>query len=76
VAREERGSGVGRLLVEDCIRRARRAGVRELGLHTSRSMTVARALYERMGFVRAPEHDFQPEGAELVEAYRLPIAPD
>ena len=76
VAREERGGGVGRRLVEECIRRARRAGARELGLHTSRSMTAARALYERLGFVRAPEHDFRPEGAELVEAYRLPIAAD
>lgn len=76
VAREARGSGVGRLLVEECIRRARAAGARELGLHTSRSMAVARALYARMGFVRAPEHDFQPDGGELVEAYRLPIAAD
>ena len=76
VARGERGTGVGRLLVEECIRRARAAGARELGLHTSRSMTVARALYERMGFVRAPRHDFQPDGGELVEAYRFPITGD
>ena len=73
VAPGARGSGMGRLLVEECIRRARAAGARELGLHTSASMHVARALYERMGFVRAPAFDFRPEGAELVEAYRLAL---
>jgi ribosomal protein S18 acetylase RimI-like enzyme len=42
-----------------------------LGLHTSRSMRAAVRLYERMGFVRDPEHDFHPPGAELVEGYLL-----
>lgn len=68
-----RGLGVGRALVDECIRRARRMGATELGLHTSKSMEVAMGLYRRMGFVRAPEADFQPEGAELVEGYRLPL---
>jgi hypothetical protein len=34
-------------------------------------MQAAIRLYEQMGFVRFPEYDFQPEGAELVMAYRL-----
>ena len=70
---DARGLGVGRALVEECIRRARRMGATELGLHTSRSMATAMDLYRRMGFVRWPETDFQPEGAELVEGYRLPL---
>ena len=70
----ERGRGVARALVDECARRARRAGASELRLHTSRSMRAAVRLYERMGFVRAPEHDFQPDGAELVEGYRLPLS--
>jgi predicted N-acetyltransferase YhbS len=74
VAPDERGTGVGRALVEECVRRARRAGASELGLHTSRSLRDAIRLYEAMGFVRAPEHDFRPPGAELVTAYRLPLA--
>ena len=73
VAPAARGLGVGRLLMEECVRRARAAGATDLGLHTSRSMQAAMRLYREMGFVRAPEHDFQPEGAELVEAYRLPL---
>jgi hypothetical protein len=28
-------------------------------------------MYERMGFERAPENDFQPPGTELVVGYRL-----
>lgn len=75
VAPEARGLGLGRMLVEECIRRARRMGAAELGLHTSRSMPVAVAMYERMGFVRAPEYDFFPENGENVWAYRLPLTP-
>jgi predicted N-acetyltransferase YhbS len=68
-----RGRGVGRALVEECIRRARAMGASSLGLHTSKSMAVAMQLYARMGFERAPELDFQPPGSELVEGYRLPL---
>ena len=66
-----RGRGVARALVEECITRARAAGAAALGLHTSHSMHAAKKLYERLGFVRDPEHDFQPPGAELVEGYLL-----
>jgi len=65
------GRGVGRALVEECIRRARAAGADAIGLHTSKSMATARELYLRMGFERAPETDFFPPGAEHVEGYRL-----
>jgi ribosomal protein S18 acetylase RimI-like enzyme len=73
VAPSARGHGVGRALVEECVRRARAAGAAALGLHTSRTMEIAMGMYERMGFIRDPEHDFQPPGAELVTAYRLPL---
>jgi predicted N-acetyltransferase YhbS len=74
VAPQARGAGVGQALVEECIRRARGMGAAELGLHSSRSMSAAMRMYRRMGFVRAPDQDFQPEGAELVEGYRLPLS--
>jgi GNAT superfamily N-acetyltransferase len=73
VAPGARGQGIGEALVEECVRRARRMGASELGLHTSRSMAAAMRMYHRMGFVRAFDHDFQPPGAELVEGYRLPL---
>jgi len=71
VAPEARGRGIAKALVEECIRRARAQGASEVGLHTSRSMRAAMAMYANLGFTRAPERDFQPPGAELVEAYRL-----
>lgn len=73
VAPETRGRGIAKALVEECIRRARAQGATEVGLHTSRSMRAAIAMYADLGFVRAPERDFQPPGAELVEGYRLPL---
>ena len=76
VAPAARGQGVGRALVEECMRRARRAGASALGLHTSESLRAAIHMYEGMGFVRAPEGDFQPSGAELVMAYRLMLDGD
>jgi ribosomal protein S18 acetylase RimI-like enzyme len=71
VAPNARGRGIGRALVEECIRRSRSGGATELGLHTSKSLASAIALYESMGFARATERDFRPEGAELVQGYRL-----
>ena len=73
VAPTARGRGIAHALVEECIRRARLAGATVLGLHTSRSMRAAVRLYERMGFVRDPERDFHPPGAELVEGYVLRV---
>ena len=75
VAPEARGSGAGRALMDACVARARAMHAGALGLHTSESMGAARRLYATMGFVREPAYDFRAGGAELVEAYRLPLAP-
>jgi len=73
VAESARGQGIGQKLVEACLEWARQNGAKALGLHTSHSMASAVRLYERLGFVRHPADDFQPEGAELVMAYRRPL---
>lgn len=70
---DARGRGIGRLLTEECIRRARAAGCVALGLHTTHLMDVARAMYERIGFVRVPELDFFPVPQFRVMAYRLTL---
>lgn len=67
---DERGRGLGQRLVEACIERVRANGGEWLGLHSSASLKAAIRLYERLGFERDPERDFQPEGAELVMGYR------
>ena len=66
-----RGAGVGRRLTDACIERAREQRAPALGLHTTAPMSVARAMYERMGFEREPRYDFRPGPTVLVEAYRL-----
>ncbi len=50
VAPAHRGKGLGRLLTEECILRARQDRAARIGLHTSEVMTVARLMYERLGF--------------------------
>ncbi len=68
-----RGQGIGTRLMNECIRRARRAGATALGLHTGDSMIVALPMYERRGFVRWPALDFEVPGGETVKAYRLDL---
>jgi ribosomal protein S18 acetylase RimI-like enzyme len=67
VAPSARGQGVARTLMRECLRRARGWDAPCLQLHTMEVMQVARAMYERMGFVRLPELDFQPgEGIQVM----------
>jgi ribosomal protein S18 acetylase RimI-like enzyme len=47
-----RGRGIGRMLAEECIARARRDDAAEIALHTSPIMQVALPMYLRMGFTR------------------------
>jgi ribosomal protein S18 acetylase RimI-like enzyme len=67
-----RGLGLGRALTEECLRRSRALGRAEVVLHTTEVMPIARGLYERMGFERAPELDFSP-GGFLIMGFRLAI---
>jgi ribosomal protein S18 acetylase RimI-like enzyme len=68
-----RGRGVGESLVRACIDRARAAGAPRLVLSTGAEMAAAHRLYERLGFVRAPERDWRPrpDMEELLRAYVL-----
>jgi ribosomal protein S18 acetylase RimI-like enzyme len=70
---EYRGRGIGRALMEECIRRCRQAKVAAIGLHTTEAMDIARQMYERMGFVRVPESDFHPAPDVTVMAYHLQL---
>ena len=45
-----RGQGIGRALMEECVRRARRDESLVLALHTTPIMKVALPMYQRMGF--------------------------
>jgi len=54
---DRQGAGIGHALTQACIERARAEHRSRIVLHSTEIMTVARAMYERMGFVAAPELD-------------------
>ena len=80
-----RRHGLGSVLTNACIERATVRGSAFVGLHTAPFMEGAAPLYERLGFLRAPEYDFDPgahygrpagDGAEdplVGHAYVLPL---
>jgi ribosomal protein S18 acetylase RimI-like enzyme len=55
-----RGQGLGRLLVQECLRRARALQVPAIYLYTGPFMQAARHIYESLGFERAREFDRDP----------------
>ncbi|WP_421378328.1 GNAT family N-acetyltransferase [Bacillus salacetis] len=74
VAPEARGKGVAAALIKECIRRAKDKGYDFIGLHTGDFMNDAIALYERFGFERLPQYDFEPANdGIIVKAFRLAI---
>lgn len=60
VSPDRRRRGIGRVLTQECLRRARRQGARAAGLHTDSRMPAAQRLYSQLGFRRAQEFDYQP----------------
>jgi len=69
-----RGKGVAEALINECIHRTKEKGLHGIGLHTADFMKSAMHLYERMGFVRMPQFDFEPANdGIIVKAYQLSI---
>jgi ribosomal protein S18 acetylase RimI-like enzyme len=66
-----RGRGVGQALVELCLRRSRELGYAGVRMSSMDRMTSAHRVYERLGFVRAPEDDWSPGPGVRLLAYAL-----
>ncbi|TYP70421.1 GNAT family N-acetyltransferase [Aquimarina intermedia] len=56
-----RGYGLGKLLTQACIDKAKKQGHNTLVIHSTKAMQLAWAMYERMGFLRANDLDFLQE---------------
>jgi ribosomal protein S18 acetylase RimI-like enzyme len=68
-----RQGGIGEALVRACVEGARTRGCTRLVLSTQPSMAAAQRLYERLGFRRTPERDWQTSagGQRLVFSLQL-----
>jgi DNA-binding MarR family transcriptional regulator/N-acetylglutamate synthase-like GNAT family acetyltransferase len=66
VEADARGLGIGRRLVDECVRFARDAGYRTLTLWTQSDLDAARHLYKQAGFRRVHEEAHRSFGQELV----------
>jgi ribosomal protein S18 acetylase RimI-like enzyme len=73
VVTEARGRGIGEALMRVCIDRAGTSGRKRVRLDTRTSMTGAQRLYERLGFRRAPDHDWSPAPGIVLLGYVLDL---
>jgi len=69
---ETRSNGIGRLLCEACINRAKNLNQNELIIHSTESMKIAREMYKRLGFVRFKAIDFM-QGELPVFGFKLEL---
>ena len=72
VAPEAQGSGVGRMLAEFCVERARGDQKTCVILHSTPFMTGAQKLYRSLGFARHETIDFHVDPVHLM-GFRLPL---
>ena len=63
---DARGLGIGRRLVDECVRFARQAGYRRLTLWTQSELDAARRLYQQAGFRRVHRASHHSFGKDLV----------
>lgn len=73
VAAAGRCRGIGAALVRACVARAQRYGCARVRLSSTPAMTAAHRLYEQLGFVRTPEHDWSPVPGLTLLTYALEL---
>ncbi|MEI4770266.1 GNAT family N-acetyltransferase [Psychrobacillus sp. FJAT-51614] len=72
ISPQARGKGVATALINECIQRAKTKGFSSMGLHTADFMENAIKLYDRLGFERLPQFDFEPTNDGIVvKAFRI-----
>jgi DNA-binding MarR family transcriptional regulator/GNAT superfamily N-acetyltransferase len=70
-----RGHGIGRRLVDECLRFARHAGYQKIVLSTYSVLVAARRIYEAAGFRLAAQHPERAYGKRLVnESWELSLS--
>ena len=67
-----RGQGIGKLLTNECIRKAKDKKLSQVIIHTTMAMQTAWKMYESLGFKRSSDLDFM-QGALPVFGFRLAL---
>lgn len=70
VSPASRGQGIGKLLTEACIQKAKGKEHNQVVLHTTKAMQIAWKMYEAFGFKRSQDLDFM-QGDLQVYGFRL-----
>ncbi|MCD0475427.1 GNAT family N-acetyltransferase [Flavobacterium sp. EDS] len=65
-----REQGIGKLLIKDCIEKAKEKKQQQLIIHSTMAMQTAWKMYERLGFKRSEDLDFM-QGELPVFGFRL-----
>ena len=65
-----RGKGIGKLLTNECIRKAKDKNLSQVIIHSTKAMQTAWKMYESMGFKRSEDLDFL-QGELPVFGFRL-----
>ena len=67
-----RRQGIGNLLIEECIRRARAGNRAQMIIHSTKAMQTAWKIYNNLGFKRSEDLDFM-QGELPVFGFRLAL---
>ena len=70
VSPEQRNRGLAGMLIDFCEAKARADGWKTITLHTTVLMQTAKQMYERRGYVRYTDIDFEPVPGFTVWGYR------
>ncbi|RJO75015.1 GNAT family N-acetyltransferase [Nocardia panacis] len=73
VSESARGLGAGTALVRSVIERARSESFAGVAITTMTTMTDARRIYDRLGFVRVPERDWFTDSGMRLPVLRLAL---
>lgn len=70
---EHRSKGIAGKLIDYCENKAAASGASKITLHTTVLMQTAKQMYERRGYVRYEEIDFEPVPGFIVWGYQKDI---
>ncbi|HEY9713739.1 MAG TPA: GNAT family N-acetyltransferase [Chroococcales cyanobacterium] len=73
---EHRNRGLAGRLIEFCEQRAVESGWKTITLHTTVLMQTAKQMYERRGYIRYTDIDFEPVPDFIVWGYRKELVTD